>query len=206
MCTIYAFCGVLFGLCSLTSLTVLSAVCCLKVCYPAYGRCWMHQLCPHPSRLPEPFFCLLLSLRSTSPGKALPQGNLSIRWVSRGFYHLCVNPSVCGEVQSPSTLLPLHASGSPCTQSLLHGRAPVQHPKRCQGSVLPMEKSPSRCITGGVQAVRSRSWGFGQMWAWSRAKCSIWEATRKSPHHKLCQCKEMPLPRVPGGRAISRCV
>ncbi|NXT29482.1 OPN5 protein, partial [Syrrhaptes paradoxus] len=40
VCTLYAFCGVLFGLCSLTSLTVLSTVCCLKVCYPAYGRCW----------------------------------------------------------------------------------------------------------------------------------------------------------------------
>ncbi|NXW60177.1 OPN4 protein, partial [Eurystomus gularis] len=40
VCTLYAFCGVLFGLCSLTSLTVLSMVCCLKVCYPAYGRCW----------------------------------------------------------------------------------------------------------------------------------------------------------------------
>ncbi|NXM11028.1 OPN5 protein, partial [Ploceus nigricollis] len=40
MCTLYAFCGVLFGLCSLASLTVLSTVCCLKVCYPAYGRCW----------------------------------------------------------------------------------------------------------------------------------------------------------------------
>ncbi|NXT55166.1 OPN5 protein, partial [Pluvianellus socialis] len=39
VCTLYAFCGVLFGLCSLTSLTVLSTVCCLKVCYPAYGRC-----------------------------------------------------------------------------------------------------------------------------------------------------------------------
>ncbi|NXC47178.1 OPN5 protein, partial [Penelope pileata] len=39
MCTAYAFCAVLFGLCSLTSLTVLSTVCCLKVCYPAYGRC-----------------------------------------------------------------------------------------------------------------------------------------------------------------------
>ncbi|XP_010122597.1 PREDICTED: opsin-5-like [Chlamydotis macqueenii] len=38
VCTLYAFCGVLFGLCSLTSLTVLSAVCCLKVCYPAYGN------------------------------------------------------------------------------------------------------------------------------------------------------------------------
>ncbi|NXX81430.1 OPN5 protein, partial [Urocolius indicus] len=36
VCTLYAFCGVLFGLGSLTSLTVLSAVCCLKVCYPAY--------------------------------------------------------------------------------------------------------------------------------------------------------------------------
>ncbi|NWX95046.1 OPN5 protein, partial [Nothoprocta ornata] len=40
VCTIYAFCGVLFGLCSLSSLAVLSTVCCLKVCYPAYGRCW----------------------------------------------------------------------------------------------------------------------------------------------------------------------
>ncbi|NXJ24781.1 OPN5 protein, partial [Dicrurus megarhynchus] len=40
VCTLYAFCGVLFGLCSLASLTVLSTVCCLKVCYPAYGRCW----------------------------------------------------------------------------------------------------------------------------------------------------------------------
>ncbi|NWV35551.1 OPN5 protein, partial [Grantiella picta] len=39
VCTLYAFCGVLFGLCSLASLTVLSTVCCLKVCYPAYGRC-----------------------------------------------------------------------------------------------------------------------------------------------------------------------
>ncbi|CAI7935159.1 opsinopsin-5-like, partial [Podarcis lilfordi] len=37
MCTFYAFCGVLFGLCSLTSLTALSTVCCMKVCYPAYG-------------------------------------------------------------------------------------------------------------------------------------------------------------------------
>ncbi|XP_030902859.2 opsin-5-like [Melopsittacus undulatus] len=38
VCTLYAFCGVLFGLCSLSSLTVLSTVCCLKVCYPAYGN------------------------------------------------------------------------------------------------------------------------------------------------------------------------
>ncbi|NWW50150.1 OPN4 protein, partial [Pedionomus torquatus] len=47
VCTLYAFCGVLFGLCSLTSLTVLSTVCCLKVCYPAYGRCWdvLSDLC-----------------------------------------------------------------------------------------------------------------------------------------------------------------
>ncbi|NWR61531.1 OPN5 protein, partial [Bucorvus abyssinicus] len=45
VCTLYAFCGVLFGLCSLSSLTVLSTVCCLKVCYPAYGRCWVLLLC-----------------------------------------------------------------------------------------------------------------------------------------------------------------
>ncbi|XP_066480316.1 opsin-5-like [Tiliqua scincoides] len=38
LCTFYAFCGVLFGLCSLTSLTALSTVCCMKVCYPAYGN------------------------------------------------------------------------------------------------------------------------------------------------------------------------
>lgn len=41
VCTLSAFCGVLFGLCSLASLTVLSTVCCPKVCYPAYSRCWM---------------------------------------------------------------------------------------------------------------------------------------------------------------------
>ncbi|XP_064202392.1 opsin-5-like [Anguilla rostrata] len=38
MCVIYAFCGVLFGICSLTTLTLLSTVCCLKVCYPLYGN------------------------------------------------------------------------------------------------------------------------------------------------------------------------
>ncbi|XP_063819533.1 opsin-5-like [Pseudophryne corroboree] len=37
-CKYYAFCGVLFGLCSLTNLTVLSSVCCMKVCYPSYGN------------------------------------------------------------------------------------------------------------------------------------------------------------------------
>ncbi|XP_030626601.1 opsin 7, group member a [Chanos chanos] len=37
-CVVYAFCGVLFGLCSLTTLTLLSTVCCLKVCYPLYGN------------------------------------------------------------------------------------------------------------------------------------------------------------------------
>ncbi|XP_014163547.1 opsin-5-like [Geospiza fortis] len=42
VCTLYAFCGVLFGLSSLASLTVLSTVCCLKVCYPAYGSRFSH--------------------------------------------------------------------------------------------------------------------------------------------------------------------
>nr|XP_043894866.1 opsin 7, group member b [Solea senegalensis] len=37
-CIFYAFCGVLFGLCSLTNLTVLSCVCWLKVCCPNYGN------------------------------------------------------------------------------------------------------------------------------------------------------------------------
>ncbi|XP_072305101.1 opsin-5-like [Eucyclogobius newberryi] len=38
VCQLYAACGVLFGLCSLTNLTALSAVCCIKVCYPNYGN------------------------------------------------------------------------------------------------------------------------------------------------------------------------
>lgn len=37
-CLGYAVCGVLFGLCSLTNLTALSSVCCLKVCFPHYGK------------------------------------------------------------------------------------------------------------------------------------------------------------------------
>ncbi|KAM9720271.1 opsin 7, group member a [Menidia menidia] len=38
VCSIYAFCGMLFGLCSLTTLTLLSVVCFVKVCYPLYGN------------------------------------------------------------------------------------------------------------------------------------------------------------------------
>ncbi|XP_039864205.1 opsin 7, group member d isoform X1 [Simochromis diagramma] len=38
ICQVYAMCGVLFGLCSLTNLTVLSLVCCLKVCVPNHGN------------------------------------------------------------------------------------------------------------------------------------------------------------------------
>ncbi|XP_063076056.1 opsin-5-like [Engraulis encrasicolus] len=37
-CLIYAFCGLLFGICSLTTLTLLSMVCFMKVCYPLYGN------------------------------------------------------------------------------------------------------------------------------------------------------------------------
>lgn len=37
-CQLYAMCGVLFGLCSLTNLTALSLVCCLKVCFPNHGE------------------------------------------------------------------------------------------------------------------------------------------------------------------------
>lgn len=37
-CQLYAMCGVLFGLCSLTNLTALSLVCCLKVCIPNHGE------------------------------------------------------------------------------------------------------------------------------------------------------------------------
>ncbi|CAL1579559.1 unnamed protein product [Knipowitschia caucasica] len=38
VCSMYAFCGMLFGLCSLTTLTLLSIVCFVKVCYPHYGN------------------------------------------------------------------------------------------------------------------------------------------------------------------------
>uniref|UniRef100_A0A8D0GHL7 G-protein coupled receptors family 1 profile domain-containing protein n=1 Tax=Sphenodon punctatus TaxID=8508 RepID=A0A8D0GHL7_SPHPU len=38
VCLFYEFCGVLFGICSLSSLTILSTVCCLKICFPAYGN------------------------------------------------------------------------------------------------------------------------------------------------------------------------
>ncbi|XP_061626451.1 opsin-5-like isoform X2 [Phyllopteryx taeniolatus] len=37
-CQLYAMCGVLFGLCSLTNLTALSFVCCLKVSFPNHGN------------------------------------------------------------------------------------------------------------------------------------------------------------------------
>uniref|UniRef100_A0A665TGW5 Opsin-5-like n=1 Tax=Echeneis naucrates TaxID=173247 RepID=A0A665TGW5_ECHNA len=37
-CQLYAMCGVLFGLCSLTNLAALSLVCCLKVCFPNHGN------------------------------------------------------------------------------------------------------------------------------------------------------------------------
>ncbi|XP_051887625.1 opsin-5-like [Pristis pectinata] len=48
-CIYYAFCGMLFGVCSLTNLTMLSIVCCVKVCYPAYGN-----------RITSEYTCLLL--------------------------------------------------------------------------------------------------------------------------------------------------
>ncbi|XP_054889446.1 opsin 7, group member a [Poeciliopsis prolifica] len=38
LCSLYAFCGILFGLCSLTTLTLLSMVCFVKVCCPLYGN------------------------------------------------------------------------------------------------------------------------------------------------------------------------
>ncbi|XP_072544811.1 opsin-5-like [Salminus brasiliensis] len=38
VCLMYAFCGVLFGICSLTTLTLLSLVCFVKVCCPLYGN------------------------------------------------------------------------------------------------------------------------------------------------------------------------
>ncbi|XP_053739692.1 opsin-5-like [Synchiropus splendidus] len=38
VCSIYAFCGMLFGICSLSTLTLLSMVCFVKVCHPLYGN------------------------------------------------------------------------------------------------------------------------------------------------------------------------
>ncbi|KYO26175.1 opsin 5-like 1 isoform B [Alligator mississippiensis] len=38
VCLFYAFCAVLFGICSMSTLSLLSIVCCLKICFPAYGN------------------------------------------------------------------------------------------------------------------------------------------------------------------------
>ncbi|XP_035502235.1 opsin 7, group member b [Scophthalmus maximus] len=53
-CTVYAFCGVLFGLCSLTNLTVLSCVCWLKVCCTNYGNKFSYS---HASLLVAGVWC-----------------------------------------------------------------------------------------------------------------------------------------------------
>ncbi|NXN53206.1 OPN4 protein, partial [Rynchops niger] len=42
ICLFYAFCGVLFGICSLSTLTLLSTVCCLKICFPVYACAWTY--------------------------------------------------------------------------------------------------------------------------------------------------------------------
>lgn len=49
VCSLYAFCGMLFGICSLTTLTLLSTVCFVKVCYPFYGK-------PSKTPFPTPLF------------------------------------------------------------------------------------------------------------------------------------------------------
>ncbi|XP_053571849.1 opsin-5-like [Bombina bombina] len=43
ICTFYAFCGVWFGICSLSTITLLSTVCCMKVCFPTYGNRFGHE-------------------------------------------------------------------------------------------------------------------------------------------------------------------
>ncbi|KAM4688945.1 opsin-5-like [Discoglossus pictus] len=43
MCLFYAFCGVWLGLCSLSTVTLLSTVCCMKVCFPTYGNRFGHD-------------------------------------------------------------------------------------------------------------------------------------------------------------------
>ncbi|KAM5158211.1 opsin-5-like [Mantella aurantiaca] len=43
VCLFYAFCGVLFGICSLSTITLLSTVCCIKVCFPTYGNRFGHK-------------------------------------------------------------------------------------------------------------------------------------------------------------------
>ncbi|XP_048109703.1 opsin-5-like [Alosa alosa] len=90
-CLIYAFCGLLFGICSLTTLTLLSLVCFMKVCYPLYGNrfqpshgrllvacAWLYSLgfagCPlvHWGEYgPEPYgtaCCIDLRLSNLQPG------------------------------------------------------------------------------------------------------------------------------------------
>ncbi|XP_031760459.1 opsin-5-like [Xenopus tropicalis] len=43
VCLFYAFCGVLFGICSLSTVTLLSTICCMKVCFPVYGNRFGHK-------------------------------------------------------------------------------------------------------------------------------------------------------------------
>ncbi|XP_068090830.1 opsin-5-like [Hyperolius riggenbachi] len=43
ICLLYAFSGVLFGICSLSTVTLLSVVCCMKVCFPTYGNRFGHK-------------------------------------------------------------------------------------------------------------------------------------------------------------------
>lgn len=146
VCTLYAFCGVLFGLCSLASLTVLSAVCCLKVCYPAYGRCWdvLSDLYLHPSVKITGFF---FPYGPDPPvlGKLCRRAacSLSVHGAadSGGFCHLCIQPLPpargSGAPARCARDLCVHLS-RPCLQSRLRSglRSIVQ--KRIKGGVLPL--------------------------------------------------------------------
>lgn len=134
MCTLYAFCGVLFGLCSLTSLTVLSTVCCLKVCYPAYGKCWdaLSDLYLHP------FYILLLWATSTSSGKALPQG-----------YLFPVNTPVQQTLKAFITCVftPLH----------LHGAMEPRHPVPMTCACISAVPASRACFTLGLRSIIQKS-------------------------------------------------
>lgn len=88
---------------------------------------------------------------SFAPGLPIPSEYTSAA-DAEGFYHLCIHsPPPAWGYGAPAPCahdLCVHLS-RPCLQSLLHSRAQEHDPEKCQRVVLPLQKSPSCCITAG---------------------------------------------------------
>lgn len=121
-------CGVLFGLCSLTNLTALSSVCCLKVCFPNHGEAYK---IPHregnrtwtPWRLQEggkaDFKSVKFHLLSYQVASSLRLMPVSW-WRECGVMHLCLlwGPWCSGAITAQNlTALPAALTGRRQTTS-----------------------------------------------------------------------------------------